>query len=1056
MKIKLTLFIIVIIAFLITLNHSDFNNSKIKNLREKHLEFLKMHPFNEQIKLNKIERKKLGIPPNKYFERQYLLEMNPSTGRPEFEKKLALQEKLQKDSFLKSVPGTNDNNWEEIGPNNVPGRTRAILYDPNDATNKRVFAGGVSGGLWLNNNITSPISRWLRVGIPENLAVSSITVDPNNTNTMYVGTGESYVQGQVNGNGVWKSIDGGASWSHIFGGSTGTTFFNGNAEVTINSPGSISGKLVAIKATFGPDINTALTGNLVLPNDGTTASSEGCNTFLNAGEINGNMVVVERGSCNFTVKVKNAQDAGAIGVLVINNVSGNPISMGGTDNTITIPSLMISQEDGLGILAALQSQAVNITFSNVDTNLPGAVFIPGIFHINDIVTRNNGGNTEIYAAVAMSYYRDASNEFLGGEEFGLYKSVDGGSAWSKVILPSSTSGTLFEPNDIEISSDNTIWVSTTEGLFSFSDGGGTIFSSPDGNTFTEKFVVPNGLRTEIEISATNPDKIYVLARQDGVVPLGIFKTTDGFATSSTVSLPEDGDNGIDANDFTRGQSYYDLMLEVDYTNDDIVYVGGIDVFRSTNGGSSWTQISKWSNNPGLNTLNVPLVHADIHALTFDPSNPDKAMIATDGGVYYASSLSSASSSSSAIIGMGRDYNTTQFYWGSIGQSPLKEQYLGGAQDNGTNFITATLSGSSFADEISGGDGAYNFIDKEGQYLITSYTGNTFYKFDLPITGGPSTIVSNGDEGDFINPAELDDNLDILYSNASSSAGFQISRFTNLSLSTPTRTNLINPLLNRPPTALKTSPFTLNSTNLFVGTDSGRLLKINSANSSAVWSDISGLEFIGSISAINFGANEDEIMVTFHNYGVKSIWFTQDGGTTWQNKEGNFPDIPIKAIMMNPLLNDEVIIGTDLGVWRTSNFKANNPIWVQSQNGMQNVKVTSFDLRTVDNTVLASTYGRGFFIGQFTDAVLATDRVSSIEEEISIFPNPSSGIVNVKSLNNLGPANLEIYDVNGRKVYSKKENISGTFSLKLTNLSDGLYILNIKGDNFRVNKKILIE
>jgi extracellular elastinolytic metalloproteinase len=60
------------------------------------------------------------------------------------------------------------------------------------------------------------------------------------------------------------------------------------------------------------------------------------------------------------------------------------------------------------------------------------------------------------------------------------------------------------------------------------------------------------------------------------------------------------------------------------------------------------------------------------------------------------------------------------------------------------------------------------------------------------------------------------------------------------------------------------------------------------------------------------------------------------------------------------------------------------------------------------------------------------------------------------LNNLGPANLDIYDVNGRKVYSRKENISGTFRLNLTNLSDGLYILNIKGDNFRVNKKILIE
>ena len=71
----------------------------------------------------------------------------------------------------------------------MPGRTRAMLFDPNDATNKRVFAGGVSGGLLVNNDITNQSSAWTRVGIPENLAVSSITVDPNNSQIMYLGTG---------------------------------------------------------------------------------------------------------------------------------------------------------------------------------------------------------------------------------------------------------------------------------------------------------------------------------------------------------------------------------------------------------------------------------------------------------------------------------------------------------------------------------------------------------------------------------------------------------------------------------------------------------------------------------------------------------------------------------------------------------------------------------------------------------------------------------------------------------------------------------------------------
>ncbi|WP_299683584.1 hypothetical protein, partial [uncultured Tenacibaculum sp.] len=91
-----------------------------------------------------------------------------------------------------------------------------------------------------------------------------------------------------------------------------------------------------------------------------------------------------------------------------------------------------------------------------------------------------------------------------------------------------------------------------------------------------------------------------------------------------------------------------------------------------------------------------------------------------------------------------------------------------------------------------------------------------------------------------------------------------------------------------------------------------------------WTDITGSEFVGSISDIEFGATENDIFVTFHNYGVRNIWYTNDGGTTWFDKEGNFPDIPVKSILQNPLNREEVIIGTDLGVWKTSNFSATSP------------------------------------------------------------------------------------------------------------------------------------
>ena len=104
----------------------------------------------------------------------------------------------------------------------------------------------------------------------------------------------------------------------------------------------------------------------------------------------------------------------------------------------------------------------------------------------------------------------------------------------------------------------------------------------------------------------------------GTTPVRIFQTTDGWDTFTTTNLPNDADLGIPANDYTRGQSFYDLMLAVDPTDDDIIYVGGIDMHRSTDGGNNWEQISKWSNNPNLNTLTVPFVHADIHEMEFRP------------------------------------------------------------------------------------------------------------------------------------------------------------------------------------------------------------------------------------------------------------------------------------------------------------------------------------------------------------------------------------------------------------------------------------------------------
>jgi len=200
----------------------------------------------------------------------------------------------------------------------------------------------------------------------------------------------------------------------------------------------------------------------------------------------------------------------------------------------------------------------------------------------------------------------------------------------------------------------------------------------------------------------------------------ILSTTDSFTTTTSITGPADADTGIPNNDFTRGQSWYDLVIEVDPTDDNKVYVGGIDLFRSVDVGTTWKQISKWSNNNNLAALTIPTVHADQHGWAFHPTDPNKAIIGNDGGVYYASSLSGAETTTTAIEARIKDYNVTQFYHGEIGQSTTNQLLLSGAQDNGTQFINGASTGINSTIEIRGGDGAYSFIDKDGSYAIAAY------------------------------------------------------------------------------------------------------------------------------------------------------------------------------------------------------------------------------------------------------------------------------------------------------------------------------------------------
>lgn len=164
-------------------------------------------------------------------------------------------------------------------------------------------------------------------------------------------------------------------------------------SLTISAPASIAGEIAVETGDFGAGTPPeGVTGTVVQAMDAVGVFTDGCSPFTNAAEISGNIALVDRGNCNFVVKVKEAQDAGAIGVIIVNNTGSNQlVHMLGTDPTLTIPAVFIGRTDGDAIKGDL-AQGVQATLHVVtrrDTSLDATIVVHEYAH--GLTTRLTGG-----------------------------------------------------------------------------------------------------------------------------------------------------------------------------------------------------------------------------------------------------------------------------------------------------------------------------------------------------------------------------------------------------------------------------------------------------------------------------------------------------------------------------------------------------------------------------------------------------------------------------------------------------------------------------------------
>lgn len=577
------------------------------------------------------------------------------------------------------------------------------------------------------------------------------------------------------------------------------------------------------------------------------------------------------------------------------------------------------------------------------------------FYVLDIAVRNENGNSVVYAAVDANFYQGTTH---GTTNYGLFRSANGGTSWTNVIS-NAPNGARFAIADIEIASDNRIWIGTRNNPFGGTDrGAGRVMFSDNGTTWTTSYSHSNKTgRVEVAIAPGKPRTVYAMIEHNQTVD-AIVATFDKGANWTSRAEPDDADNGIPNTDFSRNQAWYDLILAVDPNDSLVVYAGAINLFRSANGGNSWTQISKWANNASMNTLNCPYVHADQHAFVFRPGSSSTCIIGNDGGVFYSNSIGSAANSSSAIVERTLDYSTVQYYWGDMSQNAGSNLMIAGAQDNGSHrFISA---GKNAVNGLTGGDGAYCFISQSNSNKqITSYVYNQYYyTLDNWVTPTAFTLINDGTTGRFINPAEWDDNGSGIFTARGNGTLYRRTLTTSpgtLQTITFGGSNLAS--------AIKAYRLNNGKSRLWVGNDAGKLYVTDDAwATTPAFTEKTGTINLGNISDIHALRGGDTMIVTLSNYGsgMRNIYISLDGGNIWTQKEGNLPDIPVWSILLNPNKMGEAIIGTEAGIYGTDNIFATSPVWTAYTTGIGFVKMRNLRYRPSDRMIMAVTHGRGVF------------------------------------------------------------------------------------------------
>ncbi|MBU0509096.1 T9SS type A sorting domain-containing protein [bacterium] len=509
----------------------------------------------------------------------------------------------------------------------------------------------------------------------------------------------------------------------------------------------------------------------------------------------------------------------------------------------------------------------------------------------------------------------------------LYRSINGGQSFARVL-----SGNINELKrdpqnpDILLCGAGYPWGNIQNGVYRSTDNG------------------INWTRTSTGLPNANSIGRIVLAfypANSQVVYAGVCGSFS-YNSSQMIAIFRSLDNGLTWTQMTTtgtnhyaSQGWYDMAIAVKPDESNMIFSSGLDLYRSTNSGTTWRQLSRWHYDFG----HPDYIHADHHEIVFHPTNTNELWEVTDGGIFKSVDLGEN------WVEKSNGYVTFQYY--AMGNATLDTALAyGGTQDNGT----FRWAGSPDHDPIYGGDGGYCVVDYTNNNTIyVEWQNGHRYRSDN--AGQNFSDINPGIDGDgpWVTPMVLDpfDHLTIYTTTANGSVWKSPNQGRNGNWQT------IGQSLGGNMQVLEVSETVPGR--LYLGTSSAVYRYDSGTN---LWTNVTGnLPGAWVTRVVPDPFDPNIVYVTLSGFGTGHVWKSTNAGGAWQNISGNLPDVPFQDVVVDRSEPSTLYAGGDIGVYVTTN---GGQTWAILGEGLPAARVDDMDLQRVTGVLRIATHGRGMW------------------------------------------------------------------------------------------------